>query len=478
MNMEEAAMTDERRQLLDSKLELWSERLELEDILIFLQAQNVFNEHVVDVIQSEKTKAMRRYQFIRQLKMRGNSAFVQFYRALLSTNQRSLAALLENELGPDEKTAIECCNFTTIRQRDRSADTLREVSENGVPELIEKTNRTNVKSLECSSFEKQLPTSDLVGISARAIRDNEMFYKDYGCVSVKEPSGVLEDLQVEYVDNKNANDLISFDDLSMYPNFTSPRGLALIINNRHFETMPERIGTDVDETNLRNLFRQLDYEVTVYRDLRSKEMIIGLQRFSRLTEHSKVDSCIIAVLTHGEHGELYGVDDIGVPVNEFISLLNAKHCPALAHKPKLFFLQACRGQRYDHGFDLDGDRLDGFFDRLFNRSFSKNTINTSLSSDLKTRTPIEADILVAYATTPGYVSWRNSMKGSWFIQAICEVFAKYSKKYDILSMLTMVNKRVAEAYESSSGAYKQIPDHSSRLRRNFYFFPGLKSPPS
>ncbi|VDK24838.1 unnamed protein product, partial [Anisakis simplex] len=84
-----------------------------------------------------------------------------------------------------------------------------------------------------------------------------------------------------------------------------------------------------------------------------------------------------------------------------------------------------------------------------------------------------ADILISYATTPGYVSWRNSMKGSWFIQSICEVFSKRAKDTDILAMLTMVNKRVAEAFESTSGAYKQIPDHSSRLRRNFYFFPGI-----
>ena len=28
-----------------------------------------------------------------------------------------------------------------------------------------------------------------------------------------------------------------------------------------------------------------------------------------------------------------------------------------------------------------------------------------------------SDIFIAYATVPGYVSWRNSANGSWFIQA-------------------------------------------------------------
>uniref|UniRef100_A0A0M3IVB9 CASPASE_P20 domain-containing protein n=1 Tax=Ascaris lumbricoides TaxID=6252 RepID=A0A0M3IVB9_ASCLU len=222
----------------------------------------------------------------------------------------------------------------------------------------------------------------------------------------------------------------------MYPNFSSPRGLALIINNRRFETMPERLGTDVDEANFSLLFRQLGYSPIVYRNLCSKEMVLSMQDFARRKEHSLVDSCVVCILTHGEHGELFGVDDQGVPVFELISLLNAKNCPALAHKPKIFFLQACRGQRYDRGFPGGDDTADGLFDRFFSCTMPQR--NCNIETDQKTKSPIEADILISYATTPGYVSWRNSMKGSWFIQSICEVFSKYAKDTDILSMLTMV----------------------------------------
>lgn len=55
-----------------------------------------------------------------------------------------------------------------------------------------------------------------------------------------------------------------------------------------------------------------------------------------------------------------------------------------------------------------------------------------------TKLPTDADILVAYATTPGYVSWRNSAKGSWFIQSICEVFAQYAKDEHVMDMMTRV----------------------------------------
>lgn len=43
----------------------------------------------------------------------------------------------------------------------------------------------------------------------------------------------------------------------------------------------------------------------------------------------------------------------------------------------------------------------------------------------RNKRPAESDILVAYATPAHYVSWRNSEKGSWFIQSFVEVRRGY-----------------------------------------------------
>ncbi|CAG9540609.1 unnamed protein product [Cercopithifilaria johnstoni] len=436
--MEDTSMTAERRRLLDKHLDTWTRSLQLDDVMVFLLANSVFNEHIVDIIKSESTPTMQRYQFIRQLKMRGNTAFSLFYQSLLKTNQRYLANLMESGLSSEDKDKFG--------------------QEAGYRSVLNSNPTTgeNYKSTICHS-----PT-------AAAIQRNCSYYRSYEFVKMREPAGILHNLVVDFVDTPAA--LSSFDADLMYPNFSSPRGMALIINNRYFLDMPERIGTDVDEINLNNLFWQLNYIVSVCRNLCAKEMLIAIRDFSKLAEHKHLDSCIVCVLTHGEHGELYGTDDVAISVLEFVSCLNARNCPALAHKPKLFFLQACRGQQYDRGFDAVFDGPDGYFDRWFTRTTPQP--NNSLPVEQKTKSPIEADILVSYATTPGYVSWRNSMKGSWFVQSICEVFAKYAKSTDILSMLTLVNKQVADAFESSSGSFKQIPDHSSRLRKAFYFFPG------
>ena len=52
-----------------------------------------------------------------------------------------------------------------------------------------------------------------------------------------------------------------FDEKTMYRNFSTPRGLCLIINNEHFEQMPTRNGTKADKDNISNLFRCMGYIV-------------------------------------------------------------------------------------------------------------------------------------------------------------------------------------------------------------------------
>jgi phenylalanyl-tRNA synthetase beta subunit len=51
---------------------------------------------------------------------------------------------------------------------------------------------------------------------------------------------------------------------------THPRGLALLINNRRFGYMSERIGTEIDGVNLENLLKQLGYQVEQKRELKAQ----------------------------------------------------------------------------------------------------------------------------------------------------------------------------------------------------------------
>lgn len=57
-----------------------------------------------------------------------------------------------------------------------------------------------------------------------------------------------------------------------YRNFSKPKGLGLIINNKTFKAggLPNRLGTDVDARNMANLLEKLDYNVKIKHNLTSK----------------------------------------------------------------------------------------------------------------------------------------------------------------------------------------------------------------
>lgn len=80
----------------------------------------------------------------------------------------------------------------------------------------------------------------------------------------------------------------------------------------------------------------------------------------------------------------------------------------------------------------------------------------------------------------GFYSWRNTTRGSWFVQALCAELEENSFYYDILTLLTFVNRRVATEFESNTPhdsmmhARKQIPSISSMLTRLVKFSPPKK----
>ena len=43
--------------------------------------------------------------------------------------------------------------------------------------------------------------------------------------------------------------------------------------------------------------------------------------------------------------------------------------------------------------------------------------------------PTWEDMLIAYATIPGYVANRNHYRGTWFVESICDVFMNHGLSY-------------------------------------------------
>ncbi|KAL3194451.1 hypothetical protein MRX96_046079 [Rhipicephalus microplus] len=178
------------------------------------------------------------------------------------------------------------------------------------------------------------------------------------------------------------------------------RGKCVIFNNRNFE-------------------------------IHTKLKILGKQ------DYSDDDCFVCCFLTHGETDVLYGTDG-KFPVSAVMEPFHGDVCSSLLGKPKLFFIQACRGDRLDSGTQAVLDTAD-----------SPNRIYR-------------------------FYSWRNTMQGSWFIQALCSVLRQRAHVADLLSMLTVVCRRVALDYESYTPndlhmhRKKQVPFITSTLTRQVY----------
>ncbi|XP_073345780.1 caspase-7 isoform X1 [Pagrus major] len=257
-------------------------------------------------------------------------------------------------------------------------------------------------------------------------------------------------------------------------------GKCIIINNKNFDEktgMNVRNGTDRDAGELFKCFKSLGFDVFIYNDQTCEKMERLLREASE-EDHSDSSCFACILLSHGEEGMIYGTDG-AMPIKTMTSMFRGDMCKSLVGKPKLFFIQvivekatqdhnemsfhllhqACRGSEFDDGIQTDS-----------------GPPNDTLETDANPRhkIPVEADFLFAYSTVPGYYSWRNPGRGSWFVQALCNVLNEFGKQLEIMQILTRVNYMVATSFESWSedprfSEKKQIPCVVSMLTKELYF---------
>ena len=55
--------------------------------------------------------------------------------------------------------------------------------------------------------------------------------------------------------------------------------------------------------------------------------------------------------SHGKEGVVYAADGQSINMEYIYEFFNNRNCPLLQGKPKFFIVQACRGDRPDHGVD-------------------------------------------------------------------------------------------------------------------------------
>ncbi|CAL1528959.1 unnamed protein product [Lymnaea stagnalis] len=258
------------------------------------------------------------------------------------------------------------------------------------------------------------------------------------------------------------------------------RGRAVIINNEDFLRMKFRKGTEKDSGALAVLFQSFGFKVQTYKNLKYQEILDSLDKETRLIKPSH-DAFVLAILSHGCQGHVFGTDGYtkeNQPHNAVeLRQIRDTFCKVedLVNKPKLFFIQACRGGEMDEGIQATNKPAAEQDDITLNDAKvameELKDEEPKEESDDGEKTPLHADCFFAMSTTAGFVSFRHVEYGSWFIQSVVYVLSNYAHQFDLGRLMTMVNELVSRN-ETQSG-HKQVSEKKDTFRFLFCFFPGL-----
>ncbi|XP_030169135.1 group XIIA secretory phospholipase A2 isoform X2 [Lynx canadensis] len=264
----------------------------------------------------------------------------------------------------------------------------------------------------------------------------------------------------------------TFDPAEKYKMDHKRRGIALIFNHERFSwrlTLPERRGTSADRDNLRRRFSELGFEVKCFNDLKAEELLLTIHEASS-SSHIDADCFLCVFLSHGEGSHIYA-QDTKIEIQTLTGLFKGDKCQSLVGKPKIFIIQACRGDQHDVPV-IPLDVVD----------HQKNMLDvniTQVDAASVSTLPAGADFLMCYSVAEGYYSHRETVNGSWYIQDLCEMLGKFGSSLEFTELLTLVNRKVSQrrvdfCKDPSAIGKKQVPCFASMLTKKLYFFPKSK----
>ncbi|XP_008156071.1 caspase-14 [Eptesicus fuscus] len=212
-----------------------------------------------------------------------------------------------------------------------------------------------------------------------------------------------------------------------------------------------REGSEADLVALERMFQQLGFESTIKRDPTAQQFQEELEKFQQAIDARKdfVSCAFVVLMAHGLEGQLEGEDEQMVELENLFEVLNNKNCQALRAKPKVYIVQACRGEQKDPGETVGGGNIE------------------MITKDSPQTIPTYTDALHVYSTVEGHLSYRHDKEGSCFIQTLVEVFTE--RKGPILELLSEVTRRMAEAEVVQEGEARKVnPEVQSTLRKRLY----------
>ncbi|KAJ8979554.1 hypothetical protein NQ317_017703 [Molorchus minor] len=177
-------------------------------------------------------------------------------------------------------------------------------------------------------------------------------------------------------------------------------------------------------------------------------------------------SFIVCIMSHGDKGVVYGSNSCKVKVSKIQEIMCKTKNKNLEDKPKILILQSCQGKKC---LQLDENSEDELEEETH-----ANTTDGGKSI------PPTVDMLIFWATIPGYAAIRNKKTGSWFIQALCKHMEEFGNKHHFSDICTRIMNSMSLRKWINQQDHKNVMALSfeSTMRKDFYLPPmkNSKSP--
>ncbi|XP_015592707.1 caspase-9 isoform X2 [Cephus cinctus] len=331
-----------------------------------------------------------------------------------------------NDLGNED---IKRNIFLNIRTRGPNAfvnlcDSLRETGHTEIATLLENGQMASDKIISKSHISNVQEEEDFEELHDR-------FYTVLKKTNT--PLQVKVKKATQFFDDPAENPFVA-----RYRMRSNPRGYALIIVNIDFgRNQSFRVGAEHDAENTKQLFTQMGFKVFLFRDLSAKNMETQIKEFAQ-KDFTHVDSSFVIISSHGSQCTdtdfnntlITGTDGDKISCDSIMEFFTASACPTLAGKPKVFIFQVCRGEQVQCAVKrtVSDTHMSDYPNWI---SFPKQTIRNY------------DDMFEVYSTLSGFVSLRDTVNGSWYIQVLCEVFMNHAHSRHILDLLHEVESRLA-----------------------------------
>ncbi|XP_050098187.1 caspase-like [Anopheles aquasalis] len=127
--------------------------------------------------------------------------------------------------------------------------------------------------------------------------------------------------------------------------------IAVIISNVQYEHNRQRYrkGGKKDAEDIRTALEKLNFNVKLHQDLSFTNLYDELRKLS-LENHENTGCLVVVAMTHGHADKLEAYDDSYLTKQLWKFFVD--DCATLNGKPKLFFIQACRGNNHDSGVSV------------------------------------------------------------------------------------------------------------------------------